>query len=77
MKYRHHRGLLAESLATVVELADRAALVQHLQQTYGAMEPVRDDLIEVQWYAYDSRIDWQTYIVLLNGSPVGFTDGPA
>ena len=63
-------------MKTVVELADKAALVEHLREQYGDFEPVSDARVKVEWYAYDSRIDWQTYIVTLNEGAVGFTDGP-
>jgi hypothetical protein len=27
-------------------------------------------------YGYDARIDWDTYIVTVNGEGMGFTNGP-
>ena len=76
MKYRDHRGSLEASMLSVREMPNRAALVEHLRETYGRHELVRDDLIEVKHYCYDERIGWDTWIVTLNGGAVGFTDGP-
>lgn len=32
--------------------------------------------ITLQPYCYDERNKWNTYVVLVNGQAVGFTDGP-
>ena len=74
-RYRDQRGSLEASMKTMVELADRAALVKHLQAQYG-YERLRPEDIEVSWYGYDSRLDWQTYLISINDNAVGFTDGP-
>lgn len=67
MKYRSHRGLLEDSMATVVEIeASLFALADLLH-----VEPNR---ITVEPYCYDQRIDWDTYIVCVDGAPWGFTD---
>lgn len=72
MKYRPHRGGLAESMLEVVELdGSLAALEAHVRKTW----PVGD--IKVEPYGgYDKRIGWDTHIVTIDGSAVGFTDGP-
>ena len=37
-------------------------------------EPMKD--IEVKFYcSRDARIDWETWVVLVRGQAVGFTDG--
>lgn len=82
MKFREHRGGLAESMATVVEVADRAALVAHVK---GLLTPFAfgGDIgagLDVRPYdplRLDERIGWYTHIVTLEGYGVlGFTDGP-
>lgn len=79
MRFREHRGALRDSLDTTVELADRAALVQHvtkLLRPYWRL-PVVDEAIHVKHYAYDDRCGWDMYMVTLDGYGVlGFTDSP-
>lgn len=77
VKYRDHRGGLAESMATQQEFKDRAGLVEYLRQDlahYGIM--VSDADVVIEPYAQDDRIDWDTWIVTVKGvGVVGFTDG--
>jgi hypothetical protein len=69
MKYREQRGSLAEAMKTVIDLpATREALAGLLGAT--------EEQIEVRHYAADERIGWDTYLVTVNGCPVGYTDGP-
>lgn len=81
MKFREHRGGLAESMATVVELPDRAALLEHcrtLLACWPIAPPVTDEALQVGGHViFDARTGWHTHIVLLKGLGVlGFTDGP-
>lgn len=81
MKFREHRGHLADSMETLVEIADRAELVAHLSKILWPYSfPVKDEDIEVKKYfpRADPRCGWQqTYIVVLAGyGPIGYTDGP-
>jgi hypothetical protein len=88
MKYREHRGGLAESMATVIELADKAALIKYLRMSFDAWNKqvpglehnfprIDDDTVKVEKYHYDERIKWDTHIVTIEKfGPVGFTDGP-
>ena len=69
MKYRSHRGGLAESMETVVELQPTLdALAVYLK--------VPASRITVEPYSYDKRIGWNTHIVCIDGGACGFTDGP-
>lgn len=70
MKYRDHRGGLDESMQTVREIEPTIdALAVTLK--------VPPSTITVEKYGgYDNRIGWDTYIVCVNGSARGFTDGP-
>lgn len=88
MKFREHRGGLAESMATCVEVADRAALIAVIEQRLAPFgRPFTraqiDAGLDVEPYGcsgmplLDLRIGWYTYIVTLDGYGVlGFTDGP-
>ncbi len=80
MKFREHRGGLSASMQTVVEVADHAALLEHiakLLQPYPTAPPVTADTVHIKPYCYDERIEWDNHIVTLDGYGVlGFTDGP-
>jgi hypothetical protein len=85
MKFREHRGTLEDSMKTIVELPDRAALIAHCRKLlapYGF--EFQNSWLHVEPYAWfdsekphwDARIKWHTYIVTLDGYGVlGFTDG--
>lgn len=80
MKFREHRGGLAESMATVVELKDKAALIEHCKKVMEAyMLPAQAiaDLTVEPYGGIDTRIGWDTHIVTIGCYGVlGFTDGP-
>jgi hypothetical protein len=82
MLFREHRGGLAESLDTEVQLTDRAALVAHVSQLldpFGFKFDDRATPIKVEYYGKDHRIAvWKdTYVVTLAGYGVlGFTNAP-
>lgn len=85
LKFREHRGGLAESMATVIEVPDRAALVAHVKKMLAPFYFGGDIEAGLNVEPYgcsglpllDLRIGWQTYIVTLKGYGVlGFTDGP-
>lgn len=83
IKFRPQRGGLAEAMAEMVELPNRAALIEHLQKWHSGMHgtpPVNDATVHVKPYGDDrpdERIGWKrTFIVMLDGwGPCGFTDG--
>lgn len=77
-KFRYHRGLLVDSMATVVDVttfADLVTLVADNCQDFGWGEADQES-VTVKPYGFDHRIAWDTHIVCLNGKAVGFTDGP-
>lgn len=79
MKFREHRGAYMDSMATVVEIADHAALVDHIRSMLAPYRFEFDSrLLRVKPYGgIDSRNGWDTYIVTIDGfGVVGFTDGP-
>lgn len=67
-------------MKTVVEVADRAALLAHLTELlepYPSAPPVTADTVHVTRHCYDDRIEWDTYIVTLDYYGVlGYTDAP-
>lgn len=72
MKYRDHRGGLAESMQTVVELNTEDEFMVHMLKRTGP----KGGGISFTHQGYDNRIGWDTYNVLLDGQAIGMTDGP-
>lgn len=71
MKFRPQRGGLSAVMKEMVELDNSySALEEYLRKSGW------DGKIRVEPYGYDKRINWDTYIVLVNDSPVGFTNSP-
>lgn len=68
--FRRQRSGLAESVSKAVE-------VNSLEDVAKLLLDIHFDLkLECSHYGYDSRIDWDTYVITLNGDAVGFTNGP-
>lgn len=80
MKFRHHRGSLAESMKTLVELDGRETLVNYLQKHFDLWFTFKPEQLKVEPYGSggDKRIGWkQTYLVTIEGFGVaGFADSP-
>lgn len=81
MRYRPHKGSLADSLALTVEVDGRAGLIAQLKKEF-APWPVWPDEKSVHvssYYGDDERIGWKdVHIVTLDGyGVVGFCEGPA
>lgn len=64
--FRQHREFLDEAMETVQEISS----IADIERITGYNN------ITVEKYAYDKRIDWDTYIVCENGRACGFTNGP-
>lgn len=67
-------------MATVIDVADRAALEAVVRSHLREANELGWDLGEmrVEPRGYDSRIGWDTHIVTVDGwGVVGMTDGPA
>ncbi len=77
--YRPHRGSLQDALALVRTVNDHADLVDQLRlERVGwpdAAEVTRES-VDVVPYCYDPRIEWDTWLVRVNGHVAGFTNGP-
>lgn len=82
MKFREHRGGYDDSMATAVDVADRAALVAHIKGLLAPFDFRGDIAAGLHVAAYgsnqiDPRNGWHTHIVTLQDYGVlGFTDGP-
>jgi hypothetical protein len=75
MKFREHRGGLAESMATVVELNSKQEFVDHVSKLVRGIVP--EGTVSFSQYSFDSRIGWDTYLVSLDKyGVIGMIDGP-
>lgn len=78
MKFRPVRGGLATAMKEVQEFNTLEEL-KHIvfEETRGYVFDGSTD-VKVRKYGQgvDVRIGWDTYLVTLNGEPVGYTDGP-
>lgn len=80
MRYRPHKGSLADAMKEMVEIRDFHGLLWHLQKTHPPYCPPFDPgSITIEPYSgADDRIGWEkTYIVLQDGCGIGFTDEPS
>lgn len=84
IKFREQRGGLTESMETIVEIEPtHAALVEHLQKLFSSTgeDITKESVISKRYGEFDTRIGWDTYVVLLKKSDgydwiMGFHDGP-
>lgn len=76
--YRPQRGSLNTAMNEVVELDGRLELIDHLRKGYGSEVNESGSNVTVEKYGsgIDTRIGWDTHIVLVGGIPYGFTNGP-
>ena len=72
MKFRFHRGTLAESMETVVEIKNFHELQKLLYKTFPECD---GQAITLNHACYDDRINWDTYYVCLDGKCIGMSDG--
>jgi hypothetical protein len=71
MKYRPHRGWLADAMKEAVEVDGLAGLLAHL-------DAAPERLTVKRYGCDDERIGWtDVHLVLLDGVPVGWCEGPA
>ena len=64
-------SILDESLQETVFLNSKAELVDHLS---GPLLNATLENTALKYYGFDERINWNTFIVLVDNHPVGFTD---
>jgi len=70
--FRWQRGNLQESMTTARPCPTRQRLIEILATEIDDLDPTT---VEVRHYTYDSRIDWDTYLVTVRGNAVGMTNG--
>ena len=78
IKYRDHKGSLAESMKTVQEFNTKQDLFEYLKnELIGVGGMITPDHVKIKYYANDKRIGWNnTHIVTIEGfGVVGFTNG--
>jgi hypothetical protein len=73
MLYRPHRATLQEAMEEVTEVSSIEDIAKFETNDFYHID-AKD--ITVEYYCYDERIDWKTYIVCNKGNAIGFTNGP-
>jgi hypothetical protein len=77
--FRPHRATLDEAMAEIIEIENLDDMIKKIQKDLSmfAHEYVIDkNTVHVEYYTYDNRIEWKTYIVTLdNFGVIGFTNG--
>lgn len=76
MKFRVHSGSLENSMKSCTEVKDRAELVSYLKSRSSLWNSVKEESINCEFYGFDERINWNTYILTDEHGVIGFTDGP-
>lgn len=78
MRIRVHKGGFDESWKTLTEIEPtKEAIAQYLRDQWGGLGyGVYPENITVEPYGFDPRIQVNTFIVLLDGNAVAFTDSP-
>lgn len=62
-------------MQTVVLVHDRRELIDLINAANGPYKATEQN-IEIEFYAVDDRIGWNTYLVSVDNKAVGMTDGP-
>jgi len=77
MKVREHRGSLIDSMNTVKNINPSIDSLFSLIIKVLPFLSIKKDDIGIEYYGYDSRIEWNTYIVTIDNYGVfGFTNEP-
>ena len=66
---------LSEAMDQVVEISDRKELIEYLQRECDYWHPT-DENVEVKYHGHDDRIDWDTYLITIDGKAALFANGP-
>ena len=79
MKFRPHRGMLADAMKECIEFNGRQALIDHLRAIHPMFGPSFIDDVEIKPYSErpDTRIGWKRTCIVESKQwgPIGFTDG--
>jgi hypothetical protein len=75
---REHRGGLDESMTTVRPVRDREHLIEVIRESLAPFGKIVESAqISVGPYCFDPRIEWDTYIIEIEGYGVwGMANGP-
>lgn len=65
MLFRPQRGSLEEAMKEVIEVSSLSELENKTTWTN----------LTTKFYCFDSRINWDTWIILSNGNAVGYANG--
>lgn len=65
---------LDEAMDQVIEIRDKAALLEFLQEQYDFWKPTEQN-VTVQPYGHDDRIGWDTHLICVDGKAALFSDG--
>jgi hypothetical protein len=81
MRYRQHKGSLADSMATECEVDGRDGLIRQLRREFRNWPTIEfpDDAVRIEpYHCDDDRIGWKdVHIVTIDGYGVaGFCEGP-
>ncbi len=63
-----------EAMEHCVEITGWPALMSYLKVHYDFLNPT-DENVEIRHYTYDDRIDWDTFLVTVDGKATLFTNG--
>ena len=75
--FRFHRGSLADAMRTVVEVKTREELEKLILEKDGEWLPKALQMrIEKYGEGIDTRINWDTHIVMWGHTVIGFLSGP-
>lgn len=74
MKIRMHRGGFKDSMSTIKDINPNIKEIFSYLKDNGIN--CKEEDITLKKYTYDERINWDTYVVLVNEMSVAFTDGP-
>ena len=58
----------------VVEIENRAELLEYLRKTHSFWNPT-DENVTIKPYMYDERIQWDTHLISIDGKAALFSDG--
>lgn len=64
-----------EAVEQSIVVDDFASLMAHLEKHYDFWKPSVSN-VTCEHYAYDDRIEWNTFLICVNGNAALFADGP-
>ena len=73
MEFRYQCSTLEESMGTIIEVENLSELMNELSKEHGDLSQKH---IKVEYHCFDDRINWDSYIITINGDVIGFTNGP-